>query len=60
MTRINVNVENSKMIAGKLFITGMKMAKLAPKLAECIVGGSTVQHPVLGTLYEYNGPYSRA
>ena len=58
--RINVNQNNSKVIGGKLFITGMKMSQLKAKLAGCIIKGSTVQHPTMGMLYEYDGPFSRA
>jgi len=60
MNRINVNQENSKVIGGKLFITGLKMSRLNKKLSECIVKGSTINHPSLGMMYEYEGPYSRA
>jgi len=58
--RINVNATNSKVIGGKLFITGLKMSQLKAKLAESIIQGSTVAHPVLGMMYEYDGPFSRA
>ena len=58
--KINVNATNSKVISGKLFITGLKMSKLSNQLSQFIVSGSKVQHPVLGTMYEYNGPFSRA
>ena len=58
--RINVNATNSKVIGGKLFITGLKMSQLKAKLAEYIVKGSTVQHPTLGMMYEYDGPFARA
>jgi hypothetical protein len=58
--KINVNATNSKMIAGKLFITGLKMSQLSNALSEFIVKGSTVQHPVLKDMYEYDGPFSRA
>jgi hypothetical protein len=58
--RINVNKDNSKVIGGKLFITGLKMSQLKAKLAEFIIKGSTVEHPTMGTLYEYDGPFSRA
>jgi hypothetical protein len=57
--KINVNATNSKMITGKLFITGLKMSQLK-SLAEFIIPGSTVAHPTMGLLYEYDGPYSRA
>ena len=58
--RINVNANNSKVIGGKLFITGLKMSQLKAKLAEYIVKGSTVTHPTMGLMYEYDGPFSRA
>jgi len=58
--KINVNATNSKVIGGKLFITGLKMSKLSTQLAQFIVSGSKIQHPVLGTMYEFNGPFSRA
>ena len=57
--KINVNATNSKMITGKLFITGLKMSQLKA-LSEFIIPGSTVAHPTLGMLYEYDGPFSRA
>jgi len=60
MKRINVNAANSKMIDGRLFITGLKMNALGKLLKEFIVGGSTITHPTMGYLYEYNGPYSRS
>ena len=58
--RINVNQTNSKVIGGKLFITGLKMSQLKAKLAEFIIKGSTVDQPTMGMLYEYDGPFSRA
>jgi len=58
--KINVNATNSKVIGGKLFITGLKMSKLSNQLSQFIISGSKVQHPVLGTMYEFNGPFSRA
>ena len=60
MSRINVNPDNSKVIAGKLFITGLKMSKLSEKLSDSVVKGSTVKHPILGVMYEFTGPYSRS
>jgi|TARA_R110000787_G_scaffold260977_1_gene366290 hypothetical protein len=60
MKKINVNAGNSKMVNGRLFITGLKMNALGKLLKESIVGGSTITHPALGKLYEYTGPYSRA
>ena len=57
--KINVSQENSKMLGGKLYITGLKMSRLGVKLSESIVKGNTINHPTLGLMYEYNGPYSR-
>jgi len=58
--KINVNATNSKMITGKLFITGLKMSQLHKSLADFIVHGNTILHPVLGQMYQYDGPFSRA
>ena len=58
--KINVNATNSKMIAGNLFITGLKMNALSSALKDFIVGGNTVVHPGLGKMYQYDGPYSRS
>ena len=58
--KINVNATNSKMITGNLFITGLKMSQLNKSLSDFIIQGNTVMHPVLGKLYQYDGPFSRA
>ena len=58
--KINVNATNSKMIDGKLFITGLKMNKLGNALTEFIVRGNTTEYPGLGKMYQYDGPFSRA
>jgi hypothetical protein len=60
MARINVNLTNSKMIGGKLFITALKMNALTGQLVDMIVKGSTVKHPRLGMMFEYAGNFSRA
>jgi len=58
--KINVNMENSKVVNGKLFITGMKLSKLSNALTEFITRGNTITHPILGKMFEYSGPYSRS
>jgi len=58
--KINVNTTNSKVINGRLFITGLKLSRLNQVLNKFIVRGSVISHPTLGVMYEYNGPYSRA
>jgi hypothetical protein len=60
MSKINVNSKNSKLIDGRLFITGLKMSALSKLLSEFVKHGNTVNHPTLGMLYEFEGPYSRA
>ena len=60
MGRINVNASNSKVIGGKLFITGLKMSRLGVNLSQDIVKGSTINHPALGKMYEFAGNYSRS
>jgi hypothetical protein len=60
MSRINVNAGNSKVIDGRLFITGIKMSRLGVKLAQDLVQGSTIHHPTLGVMYEFAGNYSRS
>jgi len=57
--KINVNATNSKIVDGKLFITELKMNNLSEALEEFIVRGNSVHFPVLGKLYQYEGPYSR-
>tara|TARA_R110000803_G_scaffold59522_1_gene118199 strand:+ start:473 stop:658 length:186 start_codon:yes stop_codon:yes gene_type:complete len=57
--KINVNQENSKMLGGKLYITGLKMSRLGAKLGESIVKGNTLVHPSMGLMYEYSGSYNR-
>ena len=60
MSKINVNATNSKMIDGKLFITGLKMNQLNNALSDFIVKGNTIKYPGLGKMYQYDGPFSRA
>ena len=60
MNRINVNKSNRIVVNEKLFITGLKLSQLTEALKDLhIVRGSTINHPTLGVLYEYNGNYSR-
>ena len=51
--KINVSQENSKVLGGRLFITGLKMSRLGEKLGQSIVKGNTMSHPEMGLLYEY-------
>jgi hypothetical protein len=58
--KINVNATNSKLIDGKLYITGLKMSQLNKTLSEFIIQGNTIDYPNMGKLYQYDGPFSRA
>tara|TARA_R110000772_G_scaffold219483_1_gene330026 strand:- start:4 stop:186 length:183 start_codon:yes stop_codon:yes gene_type:complete len=60
MSKINVNATNSKMIDGKLFITGLKMNALSNQLSDFIAKGNTTTYPGMGKLYQYDGPFNRA
>tara|TARA_R110000772_G_scaffold146464_1_gene256648 strand:+ start:218 stop:400 length:183 start_codon:yes stop_codon:yes gene_type:complete len=57
--KINVNATNSKMVDGKLFITGLKMSQLKA-LSDFIIKGNTIEYLGLGKMYQYDGPFSRA
>ena len=61
MTKIRVNSENSKVFAGKLFITLLKAVLVSKSkvLAELIEYDNNLIHPTLGKLVEYSGPYNR-
>ena len=61
MTKIRVNQENSKVFAGKLFITLLKAVLISKSkvLAELVEHGNSITYPGLGKLVEYNGAYSR-
>lgn len=56
---IRLNPQNSKVIDGKVFITAMKVHSLKANLKQHVVEGSRVEHPMLGTLYQYDGEYTR-
>ena len=61
MAKIRVNQENSKVFAGKLFITLLKAVLISKSkvLAELIEYDNNLVFPGLGKLVEYNGAYSR-
>ena len=61
MTKIRVNQENSKVLAGTLFITLLKALQVSKSkvLAELIEYDNNLTYPGLGKLVEYNGAYSR-
>lgn len=57
---IRLNPKNSKIIDGRVFITSMKVHSLKSTLKSKVINGSRVEHPTLGTLYEYVGEYTRS
>jgi hypothetical protein len=56
---IRLNEKNSKVVGGKIYITGMKAHNLNAKLSEFVIMSSKINHPKLGYMYEYVGPYTR-
>ena len=60
MKKIRVNVKNSKVIDGQLFITELRAISVKIKdLAERINWHQKVFHPTLGKMLAYSGKYIR-
>ena len=61
MTKIRVNQENSKVLAGTLFITLLKAVLVSKSkvLAELIEYDNNLVYPGMGKLVEYKGAYIR-
>lgn len=57
---IRLNPQNSKIIGDKVFITAMKAHSLKSTMKHHVNNGSKVEHPTLGTLYQYTGEYTRS
>lgn len=57
---IRLNQKNSKVVSGKVFITAIKAQSLKPQLSTFVITESKINHPLLGTMYEYTGPYTRS
>ena len=59
--KIRVNSENSKVFAGKLFITLLKAVLVSKSkvLAELIEYDNNLVYPGIGKLVEYKGAYIR-
>ena len=60
MSRVNLNPTNSKIINGVAFVTALKV-KAMPKMLkeESVKFGNKIEHPTLGTMFQYDGKYSR-
>tara|TARA_R110000765_G_scaffold9601_4_gene29902 strand:+ start:163 stop:363 length:201 start_codon:yes stop_codon:yes gene_type:complete len=59
--KIRVNTTNSKVLAGKLFVTELKAILISKSkvLAELVEYDNNIMYPGIGKLVEYNGPYIR-
>jgi len=60
MTKILVNLENSKVVNGKLFITLLKATQIKHKLLQDnIEYDNYIIHPQIGKCVQFTGPYAR-
>ena len=60
MAKIRVNVNNSKVVEGRLFITMLKAQTVTSKVLQKLIEyGNYIVHPSLGRLVEYKGGYIR-
>ena len=60
MARVNLNPTNSKVVNGVVFVTALKVKAMSEVLVEeSIKFGNRITHPSLGTMYQYDGKYSR-
>ena len=61
MAKIRVSTLNSKIMNGRLFISGLKAVLVSKSkvLAELIEYDNSFVYPGIGKLVEYNGPYIR-
>ena len=59
MSRVNLNPTNSKIINGVAFVTALKVKAMPEMLKAEVRFGNKVEHPTLGTMYQYDGKYSR-
>ena len=60
MARVNLNPTNSKVINGVVFVTALKVKAMTELMRDEFVRfGNRITHPSLGTMYQYDGKYSR-
>ena len=60
MRKVNLNPTNSKVINGVVFVTALKVKAMTEMMREESVKFSNkVEHPTLGTMFQYDGKYSR-
>ena len=61
MTKILVNLENSKVVNGKLFITLLKATQIKHKLLQDnIEYDNYIIHPQIGKCVQFTGSYTRS
>ena len=57
---IRVNLENSKVVNGKLYITLLKASQIKHKLLlDKIEYDNSIVHPQIGKCVQFSGPYAR-
>tara|TARA_R100001463_G_scaffold60758_1_gene113365 strand:+ start:273 stop:461 length:189 start_codon:yes stop_codon:yes gene_type:complete len=59
MAKVNLNPENSKIVNGDVFITALKATQMSKQLYDQCEPANRINHPKLGLMYQYYGPYSR-
>lgn len=59
MAKVNLNPENSKIVNGDVFITPLKAQMMSKVLYDQVEPANRINHPKLGLMYQYYGPYSR-
>jgi hypothetical protein len=58
--KIRVNVNNSKVVEGRLYISMLKAQTVTSKVLQKLIEyGNYIVHPSLGRLVEYKGAYIR-
>ena len=59
--KIRVNLENSKVVGGKLYITLLKATQIKHKLLQYnIEYDNSIIHPQIGKCVQFTGPYTRS
>ena len=59
--KIRVNLENSKVVGGKLYITLLKASQIKHKLLpDKIEYDNSIVHPQIGKCVQFIGPYTRS
>lgn len=59
MKKVCLNPTNSKLVNGVLFVTALKVKSMSEVLMESVKFGNRITHPTLGTMFQYDGKYSR-